>query len=79
MINISLEYIYILFSYTKAFYEIYEKKKKMLYLQFVKLKYLIHETVLKIHYRAFSSLLVFNHFQVPYTLVSCDSRVCRKR
>ena len=51
MMNIGLKYICALFSYTQRFYEIYEKKRNILYLQFVKLKkYLTHETALKIPY-----------------------------
>ena len=66
MMNIGLEYIYALFSYTQRFYEIHEEKRNILYLQFVKKKkYLIHETALKILYWAFSSLLIVDHFQVP--------------
>ena len=33
-----LKYIYILFIYTQGFYEIYEEKKNMLYLQFCEFK-----------------------------------------
>ena len=36
--NLSLKYIYILFTYTQGFYEIYEEKKNMLYLQFCESK-----------------------------------------
>ena len=52
MMNIGLEYICGLFSYTQRFYEIYEEKRNILYLWFVKLKKktLIHETALKILY-----------------------------
>ena len=35
MMNIGLEYICILFSYTQKFYEIYEEKINILHLQFV--------------------------------------------
>ena len=38
MMNISLEYICALFSYTQRFYEICEEKRNILYLQFVKKK-----------------------------------------
>ena len=36
--KISLKYIYILFICTQGFYEIYEEKKNMLYLQFCEFK-----------------------------------------
>ena len=63
MMNIGLEYICALFSYTQRFYDIYEEKINILYLQLVKLKkYFIHETALKIPYWAFSSLFIVNHF-----------------
>ena len=68
MMNIDLEYICTLFFYTQRFYEIYEEKRNLLYLKFVKLKKkknLIHETTLKIPYWAFNSLLIVDHFQVP--------------
>ena len=38
MINIVLEYICSLFSYTQRFYKIYEEKINILYLMFVKFK-----------------------------------------
>ena len=38
MMNIDLEYICALFFYTQRFYEIYEEKRNLLYLKFVKLK-----------------------------------------
>ena len=38
MMNIGLEYICVLLSGTQRFYEIYEEKINILYLQFVKLK-----------------------------------------
>ena len=38
MMNIGLEYICVLFSFTQRLFEIYEEKINILYLQFVKKK-----------------------------------------
>ena len=42
MMNIGLEYICALFSCTQRFYEIYKKKRNILYLHFVKLKKILN-------------------------------------
>ena len=48
MVNIGLKYIFILFSSTQGFYEIYEEKNIYIISQNLGiLKYFIHETVLK--------------------------------
>ena len=55
MVNIGLKYIFILFSSTQGFYEIYEEKKKKyiyIYIYIISqnlgiLKYFIRETILK--------------------------------
>ena len=63
--NISLKYIYILFIYTQGFYEICEEKKICYILNFVNLKYLMHENVLTFLIGLFSSLFIVDHFKVP--------------
>ena len=65
MMNIGLKYVYILFICTQGFYEIYEEKKNILYLQFCESKIFDPWKCINIPYWAFSSLLIVDHFQVP--------------